>query len=97
MRHGADPFHVQLSRKTLDTIRINAVRLAQQKSSRTGVGLSRASTSLESAVKKTWMAGINPAMTMRCPMNTVSNLPDIPLPSGIRSRLGEGLNVFCLT
>jgi hypothetical protein len=32
-----------LSRKTLDTIRINAVRLAQQKSSRTAVGLTRAS------------------------------------------------------
>ena len=45
MRHGADPFHVQLSRKTLDTIKINAVHLAQQKSSRTAVGLSRASTS----------------------------------------------------
>jgi hypothetical protein len=28
MGHGADPFHVQLSRKTLDTIRINAVHLA---------------------------------------------------------------------
>jgi hypothetical protein len=42
MRHGADPFHVQLSRKTLDTIRINAVRLAQQKSSRTGVAQGRA-------------------------------------------------------
>src|SRR3954470_11312331 len=46
MRHGVDPLHVQLSRKTLDTIRINAVRLAQQKSSRTVVGLSRPSTSL---------------------------------------------------
>ena len=34
MRHGADPFHVQLSRKTLDTLRINAVRFAQQ--NRTG-------------------------------------------------------------
>jgi hypothetical protein len=43
--HGADPFYVQLSRKTLDTIRINAVHLAQQKSSRTAVGQARASTS----------------------------------------------------
>jgi hypothetical protein len=34
MGHGADPFHVQLSRKTLDTLRINAVRFAQQ--NRTG-------------------------------------------------------------
>ncbi len=35
IRHGADPFYVQLSRKTLDTLRINAVRLAQQ--NRTGL------------------------------------------------------------
>jgi hypothetical protein len=34
IRHGADPFHIQLSRKPLDTMRINAVRLAQQ--NRTG-------------------------------------------------------------
>src|SRR5712664_3590432 len=42
MRHGADPFHVQLSRKTLDTIRINAVHLEQQKMSRTAVDQVRA-------------------------------------------------------
>jgi len=41
MGHGADPFLVQLSRKTLDTIRINAVHLAQQKSCRTAVGQAR--------------------------------------------------------
>jgi hypothetical protein len=46
MRHGADPFHVQLSRKTLDTFRINAVHLAQQKMSRTAVGLTRQSIAL---------------------------------------------------
>jgi hypothetical protein len=42
MRHGLDPLHVQLSRETLDSIRINAVRLAQQKTSRTAVAQGRA-------------------------------------------------------
>ena len=41
MAHGVDPYGVQLSRKTLNTIRINAVHLAQQKSSRTAVGQAR--------------------------------------------------------
>jgi hypothetical protein len=44
MRHGAVPFHVQLSRKTLDAIRINAVRLFKHKTYRTAVALCRAST-----------------------------------------------------
>ena len=34
MGHGADPFHVQASRQTLEMIRINAVRFAQK--NRTG-------------------------------------------------------------
>jgi len=34
MGHGADPFHVQPSRQTLEMIRINAVRFAQK--NRTG-------------------------------------------------------------
>jgi pimeloyl-ACP methyl ester carboxylesterase len=39
------------------------------------------------------MAGINPAMTRnKSAMNTSPPLPDIPLPSGIRSRFVEGIN-----
>src|ERR1700733_4840761 len=41
MGHGTDPLHVLLSRQTLDTSRINAVRLAQQKTSRTAVDQAR--------------------------------------------------------
>ena len=41
MRHGADPFHVQASRETLEMIRINAVRLFKQKTNRTAVGQAR--------------------------------------------------------
>ncbi|MEH2563956.1 pimeloyl-ACP methyl ester carboxylesterase [Bradyrhizobium sp. AZCC 2289] len=39
--------------------------------------------------KKTWMAGINPAMTRK---QTMTTLPDIPLPSTIRSRTIDNIN-----
>ena len=61
MGHGADPFHVQLSRQTLDTIRINAVRLAQQKSSRTAVGLTRPSIPSKKTRAQMMDARVKPA------------------------------------
>jgi hypothetical protein len=63
--HGADPFHVQLSRKTLDTIRINAVRFAQQKSGRTAVDLIRVSIHLHNKFfRRRWITGSSPVTTI---------------------------------
>ena len=44
VRHGLDPFRVQMIRNQLKRSRINAVRFLKQKSCRTLVGLTRAST-----------------------------------------------------
>jgi protein-S-isoprenylcysteine O-methyltransferase Ste14 len=41
--HGVDPFRVQVSRETLETIRINVVRRFKQNLCRTAVGLTRPS------------------------------------------------------
>jgi hypothetical protein len=45
MRHGADPFYVQMIRNQLELRRINAVHFFKHNLCRTPVGLSRASTS----------------------------------------------------
>src|SRR5262249_36144959 len=47
--------------------RINAMHLVHKKTNRTAVALCRASTSsfAELPLRKTWMAGTNPAMTLR--------------------------------
>src|SRR6185312_16930626 len=67
--HGVDPLAVQMIRNPLNSSRINVVHFLKQKSCRTAVGLSRASTSFFPANPKTWMAGTSPAMTtmQRCP------------------------------
>src|SRR5258705_13950424 len=56
--------------------------------------LCRASTPLQSiGIRRTWMAGTSPAMTETdSPMSTSTDLPDIPLPSTIRSRYVDGVN-----
>jgi len=42
MRHGVDPFHVQMIRNQLNRSRINAVHFLKQNSCRTPVGQARA-------------------------------------------------------
>jgi hypothetical protein len=64
VRHGVGPLDVQMIRNPLNSSRSNAVHFLKQKSCRTVVALSRASTSLQPlAGKKTWMAGTSPRLS----------------------------------
>src|SRR6185437_13106670 len=92
--HGVDPLAVQMIRNPLNSSRINVVHFLKQKSCRTAVGLSRASTSSFPDDPKTWMAGSSPAMTIeqgstppgKIPAATSPSQPDSPPSENARNR-----------